>query len=119
MATKLSEYVFPSDLNEQEDKLLLFFLRLLHPTWNYNIASDATDTMIKAQQILVTPDVSKQEKQTLIYKLFLMLRAKEPDNTFLPHEIDVALGNIYDIKMKNKYLKYKSKYLNLARKNTV
>lgn len=119
MATKLSEYVLPTYLNDQEDKLLLFFLRLLHPTWNYNIASDATDTMKQAQQILVTPDISKQEKQTLIYKLFLILRAKEPDNTFLPHEIDVVIGNIYDIKMKNKYLKYKSKYLTLSRKNTV
>jgi len=120
MATKLRDYhIQEEDFKDKEDALLLFFLRLLDPTWNYNIASDATDIMTKAKKILVTPDASKDEKTTLIIRLFLILQAQEPDNTYIPHEIDIVLEKIYDIKMKNKYLKYKAKYLKLSGKNAV
>ena len=120
MATKLSQYVLPSDLNEQEeDALFLFFLRSLHPTWDYNTSSTETNIMKEALNILVTPNVSKVDKTKSINQLFSILKVQVPDDTHMLHEIDVVLGRNYNSKMKNKYLKYKSKYLNLSRKNTV
>ncbi len=116
---KLRDYSLPANLNNEEDNLLKYLYRTLHPSWNYTIFSDATDTMRTAGELIVTPNALLIDKQTIIYKLFFILQSQRPDDIFIPHEIDVALRTTQNMKMK--YLKYKAKYidLKLSRKNTV